>query len=391
MKGWETKQIKELGRVITGKTPPTGNRDFFDGDELFVSPKDLDWNSYYVTQTETRISAKALEKFKNQVIPCNAVMFTCLSFAFGKMGIASKTCLTNQQINSIIVNSENNFKFVYYLLRAYEPIIFSYNSGIDTPIVPKSVFESIKVKVPDKPEQERIAAVLSAYDDLIENNKRRIALLEKMAEEIYREWFVRMRFPGHEKVKVVKGVPEGWQIKRLGEILKLCYGKALKEDERVPGDFPVFGSSGIVGMHKKALVNAPGIIVGRKGNVGSIHWSDKDFFPIDTVYYVSSDISVHYLYFMLESMNFINNDAAVPGLNRNQAYSNQFYLPPASLIQKFSDYARDLFALRDNLNSQNNKLIAVRDSLHPRLISGKLSVVNLDIQFPPSMQEETVR
>lgn len=387
MNDWGMKQIKSLGRVVTGKTPPTNNPEYFGGDELFVSPKDLDWNSHYITETETRITSKALEKFKNQVVPRNTVMFTSLSFAFGKMGIASKPCLTNQQINSVIVNKDNSPKFVYYLLRAYEPIIFSYNSGIDTPIVPKSVFEKIKVKIPAKRLQQKIAATLTAYDELIENNQRRIALLEKMAEEIYREWFVRLRFPGHEKVAKVKGVPEGWEIKKLGSVLELCYGKALKDDDRVPGEFLVYGSSGIVGTHNEALVKTPSLIVGRKGNVGSVYWPDRGFFPIDTVYFVKSELPNSFLYFLLRSMNFINNDAAVPGLNRNQAYSNLFLLPPDPLIQKYAEIADSQFEMKRFLTQQNENLCSTRDRLLPRLISGKLSVENLDIQFPPGMEE----
>ena len=277
--------------------------------------------------------------------------------------------------------------YLYYYFRLPSTVTYIENHALQSgvPHINLGILRKFDVVYAPLPVQKKIAAVLSAYDDLIENNKRRIALLEKMAEEIYREWFVRMRFPGHEKVKVVKGVPEGWKINKLGEVLELCYGKALKEEERIPGDYPVFGSSGVVGTHNKLLVNGPGIIVGRKGNVGSVHWSDVGFFPIDTAYYVKSDISLHYLFFLLQSMNFINNDAAVPGLNRSQAYSNLFYLPTGPLIQKFSEPARQLFELRDNLNRQNTKLIATRDKLLPRLISGKLSVDNLDIQFPPSM------
>ena len=234
--------------------------------------------------------------------------------------------------------------------------------------------------------QQRIAAILSAYDELIENNRRRIALLEKMAEEIYREWFVRLRFPGHENVKFVKGVPEGWEAKKLGSVLELCYGKALKDDDRVPGEFHVYGSSGVVGTHNEALVKTPGLIVGRKGNVGSVYWPDRGFFPIDTVYFVKSELPNSFLYFLLRSMNFINNDAAVPGLNRSQAYSNLFFLPPATLINKYAEVADSLFEMKRFLTRQNENLTATRDSLLPRLISGKLSVENLNIQFPPSME-----
>ena len=231
MTDWRPLKIKDLGRVVTGKTPPTAITELFDGAELFVSPKDLNWDQYYVYETETRVSEKALAKFKNQVLPQNSVMFTSLSFAFGKMGIVSRPSLTNQQITSIIVNKDHDFRFVFYLLKAYSPIIFSYNSGIDTPIVPKSVFEGIGVVCPPISEQRKIAAILSAYDDLIANNQRRIALLEHMAEEIYREWFVRLRFPGYEHVKFEKGIPRGWEFDVAAHFFGHVKGKSYGGDE----------------------------------------------------------------------------------------------------------------------------------------------------------------
>jgi type I restriction enzyme S subunit len=209
-----------------------------------------------------------------------------------------------------------------------------------------------------------------------------------MAEELYREWFVRMRFPGYQNTKFVKGVPEGWGIKRLGEILELAYGKALKDADREPGEFDVYGSGGIVGKHSKALVQGKGIIVGRKGNVGAVYYSDRGFFPIDTVYYVVSKLPLTYLFHLLQTMNFINNDAAVPGLNRNQAYSNQLFWPGENLVQMYAAKAEPVFAMKSQLVAQNKLLTQTRDLLLPRLISGKLSVEDLDIQLPPSMREE---
>ncbi|HEY8096216.1 MAG TPA: restriction endonuclease subunit S [Methylobacter sp.] len=260
--------------------------------------------------------------------------------------------------------------------------------GATMPNLNTGILERVPVFYPkDRATQKKIAAVLSAYDELIDNNRRRIALLEKMAEEIYREWFVRLRFPGHEKIKKVKGVPEGWEIKKLGSVLELCYGKALKDDDRVPGEFLVYGSSGVVGTHNEALVKTPSLIVGRKGNVGSVYWPDRGFFPIDTVYFVKSELPNSFLYFLLRLMNFINNDSAVPGLNRNQAYSNLFFLPPVPLINKYAEVADSQFEMKQYLTRQNENLIVARDRLLPRLISGKLSVENLDIQFPPGMEE----
>jgi restriction endonuclease S subunit len=236
--------------------------------------------------------------------------------------------------------------------------------------------------------QRSIAAVLSAYDDLIENNTRKIALLSKLAEEIYREWFVRLRFPGSKKTKFIKGIPFDWELKRLKCVAEFHYGKALKETDRTPGEFNVYGSSGVVGTHNEALVKAAGLIVGRKGNVGSVYFSSKGFFPIDTVYFVKSNLPNSFLYFLLRSMNFINNDSAVPGLNRNQALSNEFFLPPDHLIKSYAKMIDPVFEAIREFTALNRQLGRGRDILMPRLISGGLSVEDLNIQFPLGMAEE---
>ncbi|MCB9939336.1 MAG: restriction endonuclease subunit S [Planctomycetaceae bacterium] len=281
----------------------------------------------------------------------------------------------------------NDPKFLYYFLQTLK--LENFDTGSSNPTLNRNHLHKIEVWFPsDLMIQRKIAGVLSAYDDLIENNRRRIAILEKMAEEIYREWFVRMRFPGHQNAKCEKGVPVGWEVKRLNEILTLSYGKALKSDDRQPGNVPVYGSGGVVGYHDRAMVNRPGLIVGRKGNVGSVYLSDEPFFPIDTVYYVESKLSLLYLYFLLQSMNFINNDAAVPGLNRNQAYSNQCFSPPRDLIDRFDAIVTNTHEKAKTLRRSNNVLSKTRDALLGRLISGKLPVDELDIQLPSSMTED---
>lgn len=245
--------------------------------------------------------------------------------------------------------------------------------------IPLIRFPEFKVAKPPRPIQSKIVAILSAYDALIENNQRRIRLLEEIAATVYREWFVHLRFPGHEAVPMVDGVPEGWEVKKLGDVIELAYGKALKAENRVEGDFPVFGSSGIVGYHNESIVEAPGIIVGRKGNVGSVFWSDYDFFPIDTVFYVQTGVCLHYVFFNLQNQNFINNDAAVPGLNRNQAYAKPFLLPASEVMNKFQQFIGPIFEQVRIINAKNINLRRTRDLLLPTLISGDLDVEHLDI------------
>ena len=239
----------------------------------------------------------------------------------------------------------------------------------------------IEIPFPEVGRQRRIASILSAYDDLIENNTRRIAILEEMARRIYEEWFVRFRFPGHEHTRMVDSplgpVPEGWRASQLGNEIELAYGKALKAEVREAGDVPVYGSSGVVGLHSVSLVDGPGIIVGRKGNVGSVHWCDVPFFPIDTAYYVKSALPLHFVFFNLQQQNFLNNDAAVPGLNRNQAYALPLLVPSPDLLARFENTCANMLGLARVLSRKNTNLRTARDLLLPKLISGELDVSDL--------------
>jgi type I restriction enzyme S subunit len=125
----------------------------------------------------------------------------------------------------------------------------------------------IPLKVPDLVVQKAIVEILSTYDDLIENNRRRIQLLEESARLLYKEWFVHLRFPGHEHMEIVDGVPEGWNKRPLGETLTLQRGFDLPLAKRKPGRYPIFASTGINGYHEQAKVKAPGVVTGRSGSL----------------------------------------------------------------------------------------------------------------------------
>jgi type I restriction enzyme S subunit len=169
-------------------------------------------------------------------------------------------------------------------------------------------------------------------------------------------------------------IPKGWKVKNLGEMLELVYGKGLREGDRQEGQYPVYGSSGVVGNHIQFLVKAPGIVVGRKGNVGSIFWVDNNFFPIDTTYYVRTNQSMYFAYFALQLCNLSNSDSAVPGLSRGQAYMNPLISPEESILSKYDDIAKPIFNQKKKLKEEIETLSQIRDSLLPRLMSGKLRV-----------------
>ena len=257
-------------------------------------------------------------------------------------------------------------RFLFFLLKSLP--LERMNSDAAVPGLNRENVYSLRVKVPGFDTQMQIVSMLSVYDELIDNNRRRIALLEQSARLLCREWFVHLRFPGHEHVKVVDGVPEGWERTPLGSIATLHYGKALKADQRIPGPFAVYGSSGIVGSHTEALSAGPGIIIGRKGNVGSVYWSAEGFFAID------AESSNLYLYYALQNAQFISTDGAVPGLNRDFAYSRPILVPPEPLVQEFLELVESLHQQIDLLNRHSEKLRQARDLLLPRLMRGEIEV-----------------
>ena len=287
----------------------------------------------------------------------------------------------NLRINSgmVIFRCESNKilpAYLYHFLRSpqFHGQVNSLRSGVAQPQLPIRDMKHIKMPVPRIDKQESIINILSTYDNLIENNRRRIQLLEQSARLLYKEWFFHLRFPGHAHVKIKDGVPAGWRKESIGDIAPFHYGKALKKEDRLPGSIPVFGSSGIIGTHEKPLVNGPAIIVGRKGNVGSIYWSESDFYPIDTVYYIKAKDCSLYLYYTLKHIQFINTDVAVPGLNRDFAHSREIIFPDNKIFEQFEMNVRPVHSQINNIVQYNETLAKALDLLLPKLMNGEIPV-----------------
>ncbi|MBN1548285.1 MAG: restriction endonuclease subunit S [Syntrophaceae bacterium] len=291
-------------------------------------------------------------------------------------GIADRYVVSQSQMKLTVDEDKADRLFLYYFFSSREATerIVSFVSSSGVPHINLTVLRNFEVPVPPPENQRNIARVLSTYDDLIENNRRRIQLLEQAARLLYKEWFVHLRFPGHEHTPIIDGVPEGWGKKSLGAVAPLKYGKSLKNDDRVPGPFPVYGSSGIVGTHTKPLVSGPTVIVGRKGNVGSVYWSTEDCHPIDTVYYIDSARCSFFLYYALQQMTFISTDVAVPGLNRNFAHSRSLLVAEQKILRLFEETASPLHQQMELLKRQNASLAKARDLLLPKLMNGEVTV-----------------
>ncbi|WP_145587806.1 restriction endonuclease subunit S [Yersinia aldovae] len=182
-------------------------------------------------------------------------------------------------------------------------------------------------------------------------------------------------FPSAMQESGLGEIPEGWSVERIGNLLELAYGKALKSTNRKEGSVPVYGSGGITGFHNEPLIPHGSIIVGRKDTVGSLFWEDDPFFAIDTTYYVRPlTIPLTYCYYAMQTLRLekMNTDAAVPGLNRENVYRLELTRPTTCVLEKF-DLEISLLRKAIRANSNASKTLAsLRDTLIPKLLSGKL-------------------
>ena len=181
---WKECTIGDLGEIVTGKTPSTKNADFWDGKIHFITPKDIQ-GLKKITKTERTITDDGLQKVKGSILPQNAVCVSCIG-NIGYTGITTQPCVTNQQINSIITNQENDPDFVYYLMRSLWPFFKNYEGQSTTlSILNKTQFAKIAISVPDLYIQKQIATLLSAMDTKIETNVRINDNLQQQAFTIF--------------------------------------------------------------------------------------------------------------------------------------------------------------------------------------------------------------
>lgn len=376
MNNWSERTIDELGYVSRGRSRhrPRDAEHLYGGDYPFIQTGDIKHSNLYITKYTQTYSEAGLEQ--SRLWKAGTLCITIAANIADTAILTFDACFPDSVMGFIADEDKADSRFVKYLFDALLQKQFQqFTQGAAQDNLSQEKLLSLKFPVPvDVKIQRRIADILSAYDDLIENNRRRIDLLEQSARLLYKEWFVSLRFPGHEHVKVKDGVGQGWEKTTLGEIAPLTYGKGLKADERIPGDYPVYGSSGIVGTHEKALATGPGIVVGRKGNAGSAFWSMSDFYPIDTTYYIDSSASNYFLYYLLLNTQFVSTDVAVPGLNRDYAHSLKINLPSDQLLSLFEETVSPIHKQIYTLGKYNQALTQARDLLLPRLMNGEIPV-----------------
>jgi type I restriction enzyme S subunit len=254
MTEWRNLTLDQLGRIVTGKTPPTADSENYGGAVPFVTPSDMDGRRL-ISETARCLTEKGLRTVANAKVPSNSVMVSCIGSDMGKSAISGSDCVTNQQINTIIVGPDFDPLFIYYNLSVRKDEIRSAASGSAQPIMNKSTFGRLRIRVPEKTIQTAIASVLGALDDKIELNRRMNETLEAMARAIFKDWFVefgptRAKMEGRAPYLAPDiwslfpnrldndGKPEGWRIDRLGSFTELQNGYAFRssdwQDDGVP-------------------------------------------------------------------------------------------------------------------------------------------------------------
>jgi len=274
-------------------------------------------------------------------------------------------------------------KYIRYVLAApeFSAHIHSITTGANIPHISSRDISAYEFHLPSLNDQARISEVLAAYDDLIATNQRRITLLEDAARLLYREWFVHLRFPGHELVPVRDGVPQGWRRSPLDQALFLQRGFDLPNGDRVAGEVPIYSSTGINGFHNEAKAKGPGVVTGRSGTLGVVHYVPNDYWPLNTSLWVKEFRSVSPLlaYFMLTDLKLdqFNSGASVPTLDRKVAHQIPVLIPAGDVNAQFDAIVQPLFDQIHTLNANNATTAQARDLLLPKLMSGQLDVSSI--------------
>jgi type I restriction enzyme S subunit len=362
-KDWEVKKLGEVVEVEWGNTNLTKKIYKENGYPVFSATGQDGYADFYEREGEAVI-VSAIGAY------CGVCFYTKNKWT----AIKNTLVLQNKKIPCDI-------KFLFYFLNDKEkwPEL-----GSGQPFISKSAAEEVLIVYPPLPEQSRIATVLSWFDDLIENKERQNEILEKTAMAIFKSWFIDFEpFRDEEFVyneELGKEIPKGWEVKKIGDVINFIYGKGLPEMNRKEGIYPVVGSSGIVGFHSEYIAEPPTIIIGRKGNAGTVQLFLENSYPIDTVFYSSKHTQpeiIFYVYHLLKIISLEDlalTDTAVPGLNIHLLNSLILFLPSPHILQSFHSLVEPLFQKIILNQKQIMTLKKVRDTFLLLLVFGKLRV-----------------
>lgn len=428
---WEIKELRDVLISIIdgdrGKNYPSKEEFSPEGFCLFLNTGNIQNDSFDFTNCDFITEHKDSLLRKGKLLRNDIVLTTrgtVGSIGYYHRGIQYDHVRINSGMVVLRCSSSLSSPYFYQLFKS-QPLKTQfelYSSGSAQPQLPIRDLRRVKLPVPKRTTQEKIAAILSTYDEQIDNSKQRIVTLEKLAEEIYREWFVRLRFPGHRRFKVVKGIPLGWSFDKASTFFGLVKGKSYAGDEitddpdHMPfvnlksfnrgGGYREDGLKYYSGRYKDEQVvrqndvvvavtdmTQDRAVVGRPARIPNFGERGA-VISLDAVKLVPHNINKTFLYAYMRHSGFSDfikefaNGANVLHLKPDLITKQKIIIPPRDLQDGFALKANLVYAQVDFLSEAVQRLTMIRHRLIPRLVSGKLVVENLDIQFPPGMMEE---
>jgi type I restriction enzyme S subunit len=376
---WPTYALDELGEISRGRSRhrPRNAAHLYGGPFPFVQTGDVKAAPLYLTEYTQTYSEAGLAQ--SRLWPAGTLCITIAANIAETCILGIDACFPDSIIGFIVDPAKADTKFVKYQFDAVmREQMKRVSQGVAQDNLSQEKLLSFRFPVPDLATQQRIASILSAYDDMIETNRRRIRLLEQAARLLYREWFVHFRFPGHETEKLIDGLPDGWQRCSVEDLLVLQRGFDLPVGDRNDGDIPVYGSTGIVGYHNEPKVAAPAIITGRSGSLGEVAISDVPCWPLNTALWVKElkGVPASLAYYLLVNLDLAkyNGGASVPTLDRKVVHRLPAVRPTPEIADQFDEIVSTSFQTVAKLKKHNLQLTRARDLLLPRLMDGRIPV-----------------
>lgn len=402
MKDWKDFKLNELGKVNRGKSKhrPRNEPSLFGGKYPFVQTGDVKAANFYITDYNQTYSEKGLAQSKlwKKGTLCITIAANIAETAI----LDIDACFPDSIIGFVPYENKSDVKFIKYYFDLLKIYLQSISQGTTQDNLSQDKLLKFNFFVPeDVNVQRRIASILSAYDDLIEVNNQRIKLLEATARELYKEWFVRMRFPGYKKAKFAKGIPEGWEVKKINDFGKVFTGKtpSTKIKEYYGGEIPfiktpdlhkalfVFNTEESLtekgnNTQRKSILPPNSICVSCIGTGGivSITTAEKSQTNQQINSLVLSDVSnLEFLFFRITDLKetielFGGTGATMTNLSKGKFENLKLLFPETLSVKNYHKVVNPMFLQIKNLQQQNNQLRQIRDRLLPRLISGKLKV-----------------
>ena len=381
---WKKVKLGEICEYVTsGGTPLASREDYYNpGTIPWLKTKEV--NYCRITETENYISEKGLNNSSAKIIPENSVIMAMYGQGdtAGRVAINKIPLTTNQACCNLIINKEKaDYNFIYYKLSTLYDTIVALKSGGAQPNLNAGKVKGLEITLPPLPTQQKIASVLSAYDDLIENNRRQIKLLEEAALKLYKEWFVKLNFPGHETTKIADGVPDGWKKGKLSDLGEFKRGKTITKDQTISGSVPVVaGGLEPAYYHNEFNTESPVITVSGSGaNAGYTRMYNERVWASDCSFLDSSKCDcLFFIYCVLKSstaiVDSLQKGAAQPHVYAKDINALEILIPNKNILEKFEKLTKPYFNKIKNCQLSIVNLQSARDKLLPKLMNGEIEV-----------------